>query len=381
MKKYLAGIFTFLMLSPAAAGVPCSLPFNLVNGTVADATQVMQNYQALVTCLGNAAIAGANNDITSLSGLTTPIPPNLGGTAAFAGTAVSTGSANAQIVAATLPGNFTLTGTLSKVVFIAGFTNGTGNTQLNVNATGLKNVLRRTTDGLQALNGGEIVANTIVEVVYDGTQYQLMSNVSPFPVGTVLTTISSTADAGFLLLNGTCQSTTTFAALWTKMGSPGVGGCAAGQFPLPDGRGRVVAMIDSGGSGRITLAGGNFNGTVMYAAGGLENHTMLLGDLVAHNHPISASDSGHSHGITEPAAGTGHQHGIGAAISNGASPGTGSASPVNAAGTGGLTAFATTGITINNGTANITASSTNTGGGNPFTVLQPTLMLNKQVKY
>jgi len=381
MKKYLAGIFTFLMLSPAAAGVPCSLPFNLVNGTIADATQVMANYNALVTCLGNAAIAGANNDITSLSGLTTPIPPNLGGTAAFTATAASTGSANAQIVATTIPTFPALSSNIVKVVFVAGFTNLTVSPNppgvtLNVNATGVKNIVRRTTDGLLPLVGGEIIAGSTVEVLYDGTQYQLLTNVSPHPIGTVLTTISAAADNGFLLLQGQCLSTTTYSALFAKMGSPPFQApCVAGQFNMPDGRGRVVAMIDSGGSGRITVAGGNFDGTTMYLGGGLQNKTLASSDLP--NTAPAWSFSTGSATWTQGAAGS--QTVPLSAGSFGISTGATNITPTQAGGT-------TTGVVVTGTVAvtGVTGTNSSINGGvtqTLFPTLQPTLMLNKQVKY
>lgn len=58
-------------------------PFTLVNGTTADASQVMANFLSIVTN-GNAncASAGANTNITSLGGLTTPITIAQGGTGA-----------------------------------------------------------------------------------------------------------------------------------------------------------------------------------------------------------------------------------------------------------------------------------------------------------
>jgi hypothetical protein len=171
--KRLGFLLAFLFWSVNAhAGVSCSLPFTLTNGTTADATQVMANYNAIITCLGNAAAAGNNSDITSLSGLTTPIPPNEGGTLIFTGT-TSAGSANAQTLSATTPSNFSLTRNYA-VVFTAGFTN-TGPTQFNINATGLTNVFRMTPSGPQALTGGEIVAGNLVVAFYDGTQFELLS--------------------------------------------------------------------------------------------------------------------------------------------------------------------------------------------------------------
>lgn len=64
----------------AQAGVPCTLPFTFANGQIADATQVNANYNALVACLNNAAAAGVNFDITTITGLTTPLSTSQGGT-------------------------------------------------------------------------------------------------------------------------------------------------------------------------------------------------------------------------------------------------------------------------------------------------------------
>lgn len=361
MKKLGLALFFALFSKLAYAGVGCTLPFTLTNGTLADATQVMANYNALVTCLGNAAAAGANSDITSLSGLTTPISQQLGGTPVYIATTNSTGSGNAQVIATTTPGNFTLTPNF-KVIFRAGFSN-TGPTTLQVGTTAATNIVRRTTESsqpLQPLAGGEITANMIMEVVYDGTQFQLMSNVVPFPIGTVFETIAVNADSGFLLLNGQCVSNTTFNALWVKMGSPGAGGCAAGQFPLPDGRGRMVAMIDSAGSNRITVAGGNFDGTVLFNSGGSQNHLMALADLVAHTHGIT--DPGHVHAVQDSVAGNLATTGAGGYVLSVSSAGS-TSNP-------GAATSNTTSITVNSSPA-----------GSAFSILSPVLMLNRQIKY
>ena len=169
---YWARIVSFLSLMfcalPASAGVVCTLPFNLTNGTLADATQVMANYNALVACLLNAAQAGNNNDITALNALTTPLTPTQGGTPVYLG-AQSTGSGNAQVVA-TSPTGFALTRDYT-VLFVAGFTN-TGATQLNVNGTGLTNIFRPSPSGPQAMTGGEIIAGNVIMATYDGTRFQ-----------------------------------------------------------------------------------------------------------------------------------------------------------------------------------------------------------------
>jgi hypothetical protein len=74
MKKLLLALALLFLPTGAHAGVSCSLPFNLTNGTVGDATQVMANYNAILSCLSTStAHSGANSDITSLLGVVPPI--------------------------------------------------------------------------------------------------------------------------------------------------------------------------------------------------------------------------------------------------------------------------------------------------------------------
>lgn len=70
MKRFLSALAGLLIAAPAVAQVFSSVPFNLQNGTTADASQVMANFNQIVSN-GNANSAhnGANTDITSLAGL------------------------------------------------------------------------------------------------------------------------------------------------------------------------------------------------------------------------------------------------------------------------------------------------------------------------
>ena len=172
MRRFIFAACAWLWTTAAFAGITCTLPYNLQNGTTADATQVMANYNALVSCFGNAAKAGANTDITALLGLTTPLSPSVGGSSIYIG-GTSTGSANAQVVSTTTPTGFSLTAGY-RVVFIAGYTN-TGALQLNTNSTGLKDVFKFTPAGIAALQGNEIQVGQLVEAIYDGTQYEILS--------------------------------------------------------------------------------------------------------------------------------------------------------------------------------------------------------------
>ena len=277
MKKLLLLLAALLYLPapPALAGVSCTLPFTLTNGTIADANQVMANYNALVTCLGQAAAAGINADITALTGLTTPIAPAQGGSPTFLG-GTSAGS-NAIVVSATTPANFTLNVNY-KVRFLAGAGN-TAATTLAVGATGAQPFDRQTPVGLQPMVGGEIVAGQAVEAVWDGSEYQMVSPPAlGHAPGEVFDFAGTVCPAGSLEANGSpgiVQSAfpTLFAVLGTTWGA-----ATGGNFTIPDLRGRATYSRDGTG-GRINAAGGNFDGTVVGHVGGQQFVTLSSGNI------------------------------------------------------------------------------------------------------
>lgn len=261
----------------AKAGVACSVPFTFVNGTTADATQVNSNFSSVVNCLANAASAGVNSDITQLAGLTTPLPPNEGGSWVYVATATSTGTANAQVIAATSPTGFSLT-LGKKVIFVSGFSN-TAATTINVAGTGVLNLFRATPSGTVAMVGGEIVTGQLVEAVYDGTEYQMTSDLAlPYGPGTVFDYAGGAGcPVGSASALGGNLATATFptlsAVLGVSWGNPG-----GGNFTLPDLRGRTTFGLDNGAA-RITVAGGNFDGTVFANVGGQQNWTLTTAQL------------------------------------------------------------------------------------------------------
>jgi hypothetical protein len=91
--------------------------------------------------------------------------------------------------------------------FVAAASN-TGAVTLNINAIGAKSV---TKNGTTALVSGDIAINAVVQVVYDGTQFQLLNpvaaaNVSSFSAGTTGLT-PNTATTGAVTLAGTLAVT------------------------------------------------------------------------------------------------------------------------------------------------------------------------------
>ena len=206
MKKFFAAVlFSALFAPTATAGVPCTLPFTLTNGSTADATQVMANYNALVTCLTNAAHAGANADITSLTALSTPISPGQGGSLVFSG-ADSTGTANALVVSSTVPPGFTLTKGFG-VLFKVGSGTNTGATTLNVSGLGALALTRPSSIGPIGLAGSELVNGEMVVVIYDGTQFQLVSASALFGYN-----IATRSDPGQVITGGAIVTTLTLSS-------------------------------------------------------------------------------------------------------------------------------------------------------------------------
>lgn len=359
MKKLLL-ILALMAPLPAQAGVSCSVPFNLQNGTTADATQVMANYNALVACLSNAAAAGSNSDITALNALVTPITPVQGGTNIYTG-GTSTGSANAQSVTAT-PSGFSLTAG-KQVTFIAGFTP-TGALTLNVNSSGAVNVFRRSQLGISATVGAEFLSGQVVTVMYDGTQYQLIST-PPVLVGEIRDYSGSSAPAGWVFIDGSCQNRTgVFADLFSLIGTNFGGSCLGTQFALPDGRGRLLAGNDNPSgtpANRITTAGSSCNGALVGTGCGAQNVTIAQANLPNYTLPntLALNDPGHSHTYTKatlsPVVGSG-----GANFANNTTSDT--------------TGTSTTGITL-------TGSVTLGGSGTATVILSPLTIVNKIIKY
>ncbi len=64
------------------------------------------------------------------------------------------------------------------------------------------------------------------------------------------------------------------AVLGTTYGNPG-----GGNFTMPDMRGRFFFNLDADGSGRITSAGGNFDGTVLGNAGGTQSRNLSASQI------------------------------------------------------------------------------------------------------
>lgn len=143
----------------------------------------------------------------------------------------STGSANAYVLAASRAMTAYAQGDL--YVFKANFIN-TGAATLNVDSLGAKSI---TKDGTTALAAGDIPSGAMVAVVYDGTQFQLISEMpvtaargnslvlletETASASTSLDFVLNTAYDDFILLINNLKPATADAALWLRLSSDNV---------------------------------------------------------------------------------------------------------------------------------------------------------------
>jgi hypothetical protein len=132
--------------------------------------------------------------------------------------------------------------------FLAAGTN-TGATTLNINSIGAKPV---TKNGTNALTGGEITSGAVVEVLYDGTEFQITSQLIPAGVIVMWSGSIVSIPSGWYLCDGNNST--------------------------PDLRNRFI--VGAGSTYSVAATGGSADAIV-----------------VSHTHSASVTDPGHTHNI------------------------------------------------------------------------------------
>lgn len=234
-----------------------------------------------------------------------------------------------------------------RVAFICSATN-TGASTINVDSLGAK-PLRKLSGA--ALSAGELVSGSVYEAVYDSGNDEWLipgGRLAPFlPAGIVLPYAGATAPSNTLLCYGQAISRTTYAALFTAIGTAYGTGDGSTTFNLPDLRGRSVAgKDDMGGSAASRLTSTYFGTSAasLGAAGGTESVTLTSaqsGQKAISAAPVTVTDPGHTHTGAIAGGSTTYQTGTGAQGATSGSSTTGITATFTLAGSSAASAHAT----------------------------------------
>jgi len=171
------------------------------------------------------------------------------------------------------------------------------------------------------------------------------------PAGALMPYAGTSAPTGFLLCHGQAVSRTTYADLFSAIGTTYGVGDGSSTFALPDLRGRVVAGKDDMGgasANNLTDQSGGLNGDTLGDTGGSETQALTEANLPAHTHTFSDTDT-----ITVGTLVTGDS--------------------VNRGGSGQL-------FSNNNVTVSISGTTSSVGSGTAHNNVQPTIILNYIIK-
>ena len=304
------------------------------------------------------------------------------------------GTANAVIL--TLP-NVTATSNLLGVPirFVPGSPNVAGATTVAIH-NGFSTVVtaavyRNSGGALVPIAGGDFGSGSPIpyaEIVWDGTEF-VQTNPATWnaPVGTVGHFSGPTAPAGWLIANGTCILKTTYSALYAYYGGSGDlwatqagSSCSAGSFTLPFANGRTAVAYDQQGSetaGVLTNSGSGCPATAVAVGCGAQNRTLAQANL-------GTSWSFPNSGITLTNGSTnvsGCDSFLGLSTPGGC--GSSSVTPdeiiIGRLATGSAGNYGS--LVTTNVSVNAQGSASSNGSGTPVTTVQPTYTILVAIKY
>lgn len=244
-------------------------------------------------------------------------------------------------------------------------TNGNGNVDNADNAFSLdglsKNDILHSFNNVDDLYGSLSRAlstfETYVENQLSGIENQL-GGIENLPVGIINPFGGNNAPPGWLICDGREVSRFDYSSLFNVIGTTYGSGNDSTTFNLPDLRKRVPVGYSSNDNGYDTLGDSIGN----------ETHSLSIDELAKHSHPNSVSSDGlHNHLMYNKWNSYG----------DGNTSGNGFTSPGNGWNQDGYE----DNYTNNGGDHTHTVTITETGEGVPFSLLQPSLLINYIIKY
>lgn len=144
---------------------------------------------------------------------------------------------------------------------------------------------------LNALVAGVNTVDTAQIASGSVTQAKLADGVFA-PIGSIMQYAGSTAPTNWLLCDGDAVSRSTYADLFTALGTTYGSGNGSTTFNVPNLKGRAPVGRDSGQTEFDSLG----------ETGGAKTHTLTTSELAAHNHGVT--DPGHAHDLVTVGPGT-----------------------------------------------------------------------------
>lgn len=148
----------------------------------------------------------------------------------------------------------------------------------------LKNgALVATRRGLNLIEGTGMTISVVDDGVNDRANVTLTAAVAGVPSGIVLPYIGASAPSGFLVLDGSAVSRTTYASLFGIAGTTFGAGDGSTTFNLPNVKSRTIVGLDSGAT--------EFN--ARGKTGGEKTHVLTLAELASHTHTVAHDPHAH----------------------------------------------------------------------------------------
>lgn len=281
---------------------------------------------------------------------------------------LGTGGTSTALTLATNQGFDSLVNLHAKVIaFTMNVTNGAGPVTLNVDGLGAKPI--QATPGVD-LPAGVLIQGTPYVAIYNNVAntFYLQSffgNPYSIPIGSSVDFWGATApNSSFVLAYGQAISRTTYASLFSLLGTTYGTGDGSTTFNVPDLRGRVIAgRDDMGGSAASRLTSTYFgtSAAALGAAGGSQSHTLTVGEL-----PTGITSANASQAIS--------------VTSTGSNVVQGTLTSSNAAGGPFLQLLTgSSGSVTSTGSNSISVTSNNTSGS-AHSIVPPTIIANKLLR-